>query len=182
MPVLPSTRHVNRGAEREQSLVGADVGSGALAFDVLLAGGQRQHVGALAAVVHGLADETSRHFVNVGFLRGEEAERRAAVPHRESQRLAFADHDVRAHFAGRLEHGQRGRVGDHADQRALAVRGFDQFGVIVDAPEEIGILDDDETGVVVNQTGQTLRDSASRSGRWHLPRPFPRPCPACTCG
>ena len=111
--------HVNRGAKRKQTLIGANVGRGAFAFDVLFAGGERQHVGALSAIVNGLADQASSHLVDVGFLGGEEAEVGSAKPQRNAERLSFADDNVRAHFAGSLEHGQRSGICDDADERAL---------------------------------------------------------------
>ncbi len=36
----------------------------------------------------------------------------------------------------------------------FAVSVFDEFGVVVDASEEIGILDDDQHGVVIHEGGQ----------------------------
>ena len=72
---LAQQRHIDCRRQRQQALIGADVGRGALAFDVLFARGERQHVGALAAVVHGFTDQPAGHLVDEGFLGGEEAER-----------------------------------------------------------------------------------------------------------
>ena len=123
---MPSRRQVHGGSQRQQALVGADVGGGAFALDVLFAGGQGQHVGALAAVIDGLADQAAGHLVDVLLAGGEEAQVGPAKRQRDAQRLAFADHDIGAHLAGGLEQAQGGGVGDHADQGALGVGGFDQ--------------------------------------------------------
>ncbi len=116
---LAKRGHVNGGCQRKQTLIGADVGCGAFAFDVLFAGGEGQHVGALSAIVNGFTDETSSHFVDVGFLGGEEAEVGSAKPERNAKRLRFADDDVRAHLGGSLEHDQRGGIGNDANESAL---------------------------------------------------------------
>ena len=65
---LAQRGHVNRRCQRKQTLIAANVGCGAFAFDVLFARGQGQHVRALSAIVNGFADQTSRHFVDVGFF------------------------------------------------------------------------------------------------------------------
>ena len=82
---LPEQGQVDGGSQRQQALVGADVGGGALALDVLFAGGQGQHVGALAAVVHRLADQASGHLVDVLLAGGEEAQVWAAVGERDTR-------------------------------------------------------------------------------------------------
>ena len=46
--LLAEQGQVNRGGQREERFVGADVRSGFLAADVLLAGGERQHEAAAA--------------------------------------------------------------------------------------------------------------------------------------
>ena len=55
---------INSCAERDQALIGANVGRGAFAFDMLLAGGQGEDVGTLALIIDRFADQTSRHLVD----------------------------------------------------------------------------------------------------------------------
>ena len=61
------------------ALVGADIRGGFLAADMLLAGGQGQHVGALAAVIHRLAHQPAGHLAHEFLLGGEDAQVRPAV-------------------------------------------------------------------------------------------------------
>ena len=149
--VLPKHGQVHGGGQRHQSLVGADVGGGALALDVLLAGGQGQDEGALAAAVHRLADQASGHLVDVLLAGSEEAQVGASVGKGYTERLTLADNHVRAHLAGGFEERQCSRVGGHADQRALGVCCLDEWGVIIDAAKEIRILHDGQRRICVER-------------------------------
>ena len=129
-------------------MIGADVGCGAFAFDMLFARRECEDVGALPAIINGLADESPRHLVDVLLARREKADAWSAKPKRNPQRLPVTDDDIRAHIARRLEHRERSRIRNDANQRALRMCVFDKFCVIVYASEEIGILEDEETGIV----------------------------------
>src|SRR3990172_3626940 len=117
---------------------------------MLFAGGERQDIPSLAARVDSFTDKTARHFMNIRFLRGEESEIRSTVPEWNSKGLRFTYDNIRTHFAASLDHEQRGGVCDNAGQRAFCMCVFDEFCVIIDSAEEIGILHDDQHGVVVN--------------------------------
>ncbi len=121
--VAPDHRQVHRRSQRQQPLVGADVGGGFLAFDVLFAGGEGQHVAALSARVDRFSYQAASHFVDVLLASGEEAKRGAAIPHRDAERLAFAHDDIGAHRARRFEQGQGNGVGNpHTPARPARAR------------------------------------------------------------
>ena len=67
-------RQVDCRGQCQQTLVGADVGCGTFAFDVLFAGGQSQDIGALAAVIDRLADQAAGHLVDILLAGGEKAQ------------------------------------------------------------------------------------------------------------
>ncbi len=153
----PKQGQVDCRSQSHQALVGANVGSGAFALDVLFAGGQRQHIGTLAAVIHCLTDQAASHLVDILLAGGEKTQVRSAERKRDSQRLALASNNIRTHLAGCFKQAQGDRVGNHADQGALRVGCFDQCCEIIDAPEEIRVLDDDQGGVVVDQGRSGIR-------------------------
>ena len=94
-----------------------------LAADVLLAGREGQHEAALAVGVDRLAAEPPGHLSHELLAAAEQAEVGSAEIESDAERLAFADDDVGAKIAGRLDQAERDRLGDHRDQqRALGVR------------------------------------------------------------
>ena len=90
------------------------------------------------------------------FSRREKADAWSTVPHRDAQRLPIADDNVRAHRAGSLEHRQCCGICNNANERAFCMDIVNEFGVIVDTPEEIGILHDDDTSVVVYEIDKVV--------------------------
>ena len=66
--------------------------------------------------------------------------------------LAVGDDDVGAIGAGRPQQAERDRVGDHDQQRAGAVHGVGQAVDRLALAEEIGVLDDERGGLVVEQS------------------------------
>ena len=93
-----------------------------VAADVLFARGERQHEAALAISVDRFAAEAAWHLAQEFRLAGEETDIGAAEAERHADRLAFADRNVGAHFAGRLHEAERDDFGEHGDeQRALGV-------------------------------------------------------------
>ena len=121
-PVRPERRDVDRGGQRAQRLVGADVAGGLVAPDVLLARAQGHDVRAPAVDVRGAAHEPAGHLAHEVRPSRQEAEVRTAVLERDAQRLALADGDVRAVFTGRGQNGERDRLDDGDEQRAGGVR------------------------------------------------------------
>ena len=86
---------MNRGGQRVERFVGADVGGGLLAADVLFARGEREHESAIAGGVGGLSGEAAGHLADEFFARGDHADVRAAVTGRDAEGLAFHGDDVR---------------------------------------------------------------------------------------
>ncbi|MNW55435.1 hypothetical protein D3C74_330930 [compost metagenome] len=66
-------RQIYGSAQRQQRLVGADVRSGFLTADMLLAGLKRKHEAALAVAVNSLADNPARHAAHERLGYGKEA-------------------------------------------------------------------------------------------------------------
>ena len=87
---------------------------------MLLAGGEGQAEGPVAARIGGLAHQASRHLPDELLLGGDDARVRPAVAGRNRERLQFARHDIGIH--GRLQYPQRYGLGkDHHQQGAAAV-------------------------------------------------------------
>ena len=120
-PAAAEPGQVDDAGERVQRLRGADVRGRFLAADVLLARLQRQHEAAAAVDVDGLAGDPARHPAQVLLAGGEQAERGPAEVEPVAERLALADGDVDAAFAGRAQDAERDRVDLGDDDRRLAV-------------------------------------------------------------
>src|SRR5262245_54548810 len=85
--VFAKHRKIYRCAEREQTLIGANIGRGAFTFDVLFARCEREDVGALAFIINSFSDETPRHLVDILLARREKADAWSAIPKRDAQWL-----------------------------------------------------------------------------------------------
>src|SRR5947199_308301 len=92
---LTKQRQVHRCCQRAKRLVCANIGSGFLAANVLLACRKRQHKSAMSRKVRGLPRQPSRHLTNVSFTRGNHAGKRSAITRRQAKALRFKRHDVR---------------------------------------------------------------------------------------
>ena len=135
---------------------------------MLFAGGQRQHETTLAAGVHGFAAQPARGLAYMLFAASKQAQVRPAKQQPGAERLAFAHHDIGAHFARRLDGAQRNDFGDHDDeQRAGLVAGIGQRGEIGDMAKQIGVLHDDAAGFGVNAGNQAGQVIARRARREH---------------
>ena len=156
-PATTEPAQVDHARERVERLRGADVVGRLLAADVLLAGLQREHEAAAAVDVGRLAGDAAGHAAQVGLLRGEEAERRAAVVEPVAERLPLPHGDVDAELAGRLEHAERQRVAGDDHQRAGLVGGVGEGLEVLDGAEEVGVLHE-HGGDVVAELGD-LRDA-----------------------
>ena len=170
-PLAAEQRQVDRGAQRDQALVGADVRGRLLAPDVLLAGLQREHEAAAALLVHGLADDAARACARTSSLRaGEEA----AAPGRRSdggapRRLRLADHDVGAERA-RAARAARARSGRRRPRRArprLAPARAQRGQASSSSAEEVRVLEDHAGDVGVERRASSVgggRAPAAASG------------------
>ena len=117
---LAEQRQMNGEGEAAEAGVGADVGGRLVALDVLFARRQRQHEAAPPVRVDRLAAEAPGHLAQIFRSRREEADIRAAEIQAVADRLAFADDDVGAHLARRLDEAERDGLGEDGDeQRAL---------------------------------------------------------------
>ena len=102
-------------------------------------------------------------------LRRHQADIGAAEVERVADRLALADDDVGAERAGRLEEAERDDLGDDDDQQRAGVVG--EVRELLDVAEravEVGRLDDDGGGVVVDRHRHACRrgraGTTTRSG------------------
>ena len=124
---------------------------------MLLARRKRQHEAALALGIDGLAGEAAGHLPDMLLAAGEQADIGPAELQPDADRLAFADDDVGAHLARRLDQPQRDRLGDDRDQqRAGGMRRLGDRRQVGDAAEDVGILDDDRAGLAVDRGDQPL--------------------------
>ena len=145
-------------ASAQRPRVGADVRGRLLAADVLLARRQRQHEAAVAVGVDGLAAEAAGHLADELLLGRHQADIGAAEVQGVADRLALADDDVGAERAGRLEQAERDDLGDDDDQQRADVVG--EHGELFDVAEravEVGGLDDDRGGLVVDRHRHACR-------------------------
>ena len=130
----------HEGAERH---VGADVGGRLAPADVLLAGLEREHEAAPAVAVHGGADEAARHPAHEVLLGAEHTEVRPTEAHRHAEPLPFADDEIGAEPARRLEHAQVHGIGDDHQQGARRVGDVRGGGDVLETAVEVRALDDE---------------------------------------
>src|SRR5579871_3161442 len=88
-------------------MVGADVGSRALAADVLLTRRQRQGESAIAVRVAGLPDQAPGHLAQMRVARRHESEPGSAELQRESEALALAGSDIDSEIARSFQQTER---------------------------------------------------------------------------
>ena len=89
---------MNRGDESVESLIGANIRSGLLAANVLLARRQCKNESAPAGRIGGLTRESPRHLPHVFIVSGDDAHKRAAVAGRNAEALTFQRDDVGFHW------------------------------------------------------------------------------------
>ncbi len=124
---LAQRGQVHARRQGTQRLVGADVGSGFFAADVLLAGDQSQHETTLALSVHRLAHQTTGHLVLELILAGEVAQVWPAKADHIAQWLPLTDDDVRSVVARRGKQSQRNGIGTDDKHGPGSVHGIGQF-------------------------------------------------------
>ena len=147
-PLGPHERRVDRRGEGGEGLVGADVRVGAGAADVLLARPERQNVGELALLVHGLPADAPRKLADKLRLRRHVPGVRPAEEERHAQGLRLPHRDVRPKLAGSFEDGERDRVAHRDRQRPDRVRGLRRRPHVLDDAEVVRVLDEDARDVL----------------------------------
>ena len=104
-----------RRGEGAKRLIGADVRSGPLAADVLLACRKCQHESPAALGVGRLAGETPGHLPHEFLVGCNHADKRPSVARRKTEALAFERDDIRL---GRRPHeAERNALGHGHDQQ-----------------------------------------------------------------
>ena len=107
---------------------------------------ERVHESAGAVRVECLARDAAGHLAHERFATREDPKMRAAVRHRDAERLALADGDVDAERARRLEERVRMRLGDLHAERACGVRRVRDLANVDERAERVGVLDDEAGG------------------------------------
>jgi hypothetical protein len=136
-------RQVDRGRQRKERLVGADVAGRLVAPDVLLARAHGHHEGALPVEVGRQPDQSAGDLADERVGRGEDPEVRPAVLRRDAERLALARRDVGAIRPGRLQDRQADRLDDRDEERAGRMRQPADLGHRLEQAEEVGLGGDD---------------------------------------
>ncbi len=97
-PFFTKEGEIDRGRQGQQSLVGANIGSGPLPLDVLFAGSQGKDIRPLAAVINRLTYQPAGHLVEKLFAGGKETQVGTAKGERDAQRLPLPHDNICAHF------------------------------------------------------------------------------------
>ena len=153
-PLGPEPGQRGETREREERLVRRDVRRRLLAADVLLAGLEREDERTAPVGVERLADDAPGHPPHVVRARGEEAVVRPAVRRPVARRLALPDRERAAVGARRLEHAEGHEVDVRDRQGTCLVRGRRQRRRVLQAAEEVRLLE--EHGGRVDRSGAEL--------------------------
>ena len=142
--VLESFRDVvnriHRRHHGEQDLGGANVGSGLVAADVLLAGLQREPEARLAAGIHGHPDQATGHFAFQLVLAGHEPGMRTAEPERHAKPLGRTDADVRAKLTRSFQHRERQQIRRRDGNRPGRLGLGEKRGEVIDPAAGVRVL------------------------------------------
>src|SRR5829696_3515898 len=149
-PLRPHERRVHGRGQGRQRLVGADVGVGPGAPDVLLAAAQGEDVGELAVLVYGLPRDAPGELADVFLLRRHVAGVRSAEHQRHPERLGLAYRHVGTEVSRRFEEGERDRVADSDRESAHIVRRLGGGPYIFYDAEEVRALHEDAGDIVGN--------------------------------
>ena len=152
---------VDRGGQRAQGVVGADVGGRLLAPDVLLAGREGEDEPAPPRGVVRCAHETPGQLADQFALARDEPDMRAAEAGWKAQLLALAHRDVRSVLARRRQHGQADRIDARDGQRAGVVRLRSERASVHEQPEKVRLLEDHGRRLLVRLAAFTDLDPAS---------------------
>src|SRR6185437_9384188 len=137
---------MNRDDQRVERFVGADIGSGFLAADVLLARGKSEAKSAASSAIGGFARKPSGHSAHELVARGNYADVRTAVTRRDAETLRFERDDVS--FFRRFDDAESQRLSDASDEeRAVLVRRLRDRAERFENAEEIRRLHDYRGGL-----------------------------------
>ena len=136
----PHGRQVDLCCEREQGLVGADVGSRVLAADVLLPRLQGQGVGAPLVVVQRHADEATRDTSHLRLRDRHEADVRSAERGWDTEWLSVPDGDIESALTGGRQERAGVQVGRADGQSAGIVGGLGERCEVLDHAREARVL------------------------------------------
>ncbi len=166
MPDGESCGHVG-----QKRLRGADIGGRLVAADVLLAGLERQTIGRAAMRIDRLADDAARNNASEHLGHCKISRVRAAKAHRHAIALHGADGHVRAPPGRRFHDGERQRIGNGDNQRALGLGIGNDLGKIAIDAARIRPWNHDCGGVVVNiAAGGDLPAERFSAGVHHIDR------------
>ena len=132
---------IETGHDGGEGAGGADVGSGFLALDVLLAHLEGHTHGTAAFSVNGETDDTTGHLALELLGAGVEAGGRRAEAHRDAKTLGGTSHAVGTPFTGRCEEREGVQVGGNAHENLKFVALGGESGEIMDAAPVVGVLD-----------------------------------------
>src|SRR5215217_1243819 len=149
-PVRTHKRRVHRRGQGRQRLVGADVGVGPGAPDVLLAAAQGEDVGELAVLVYGLPRDAPGELADVFLLRRHVAGVRAAEHKRHPERLGLPNRHVGPQVTRRFEDGERDRVAHSDRERLHAVRRLRRRLYVFQDAGKVRALHEDPGDIVGN--------------------------------
>ena len=132
---------------------------------MLLTGLERQHIGAAALRIAGLAHDAAGQFAHMCLAASHEAEVRAAVVERDAQALAVTDRDVGIPFGRGLEDGERRRIAILDQKGAGPMQGLGKSGQVLDDAVAVERRDDRTRDVTAAEQGfQALERSAAAFG------------------
>ncbi len=160
-PVGTVVDGVHAGHDGQEHLRGADVAGGLLAADVLLAGLEREAVGAVAVGVDGDAHEAAGQTAREPLAHGHVAGVRSAEAHRHAEALRGADDDVGAQLAGRGDQGEGEQVGGDGDEGAEPVGLLDHRPDVPHGSGGARVLDQHAVDLALGDLG---RDALAQVG------------------
>src|SRR5215831_8400835 len=134
------------GSKSTERLIGADVRSGFLAANVLLAGGEREDETALSCGVNGLAGQAAGHLADEFVTRCDYPCERAAIARRKTETLRF--HCDNIGFGGRLNGAQGNTLCDRDNKQGTGrMSDASDFRTILEHAKKVGRLQNDGAGV-----------------------------------
>ena len=153
--LLTHQREIDRHEEGHEALVRADVRSGLLAADVLLAGLKRQYEATLGlATAVGLghvvrhADNAAWHLADELLCAAHIAHVRTSELHGDAQRLSVAYGNVGSPLARCLQEGEVEGHAVHDEECLLLVAAVGKALVVLDDAVAVRLLDDDAGNAV----------------------------------